>query len=100
MAKSPKDYALEINGAKYFTVERFARVTNRTQQNVRHLMAQGNRVRRLRSFYLAGKPFVPYEELTEFPFTSAGRPERIYHYDATGHVVESPKVEVAAEVAE
>jgi hypothetical protein len=85
----PKELAIEINGALYLTVANFALVTNRSQINARHLISVGNKVRKLKTMYLGGKPFVPFSELTEFPFTEAGRGQGVYHYDEEGRVVES-----------
>jgi hypothetical protein len=84
----PKDITEEINGARYFTVNNFAYATKRSPQNVRSLISYGNRIRRLKTIRLAGKPLIPYSELLEFPFTVAGRHStEVYHYTEDGEIV-------------
>jgi len=79
------DLTIEINGNTYFTIKDFATVTKRSQQNVRFLISKGNRIRKLKVSHFADKPYVPYTELFEFPFTTAGRnSKRIYHYKENG----------------
>ena len=83
----PLDYAEEIAGSLFLTVKNFARLTNRSEQNVRFLITKGNRIRQLRIIRFAGKPMIYFSELTEFPFTVSGRgQEQIYHYDEHGQV--------------
>lgn len=82
----PKDLTQLINGNLYFTVKHFAWVTKRSEVNVRFLMARGNRIRKLKVMRLDGKPYIPYEELLEFPFTLPGRnSKQIYHYTEDGY---------------
>lgn len=81
----PKDLCEELNGKLYFTVKRFAWATKRSEQSVRFLMCYGNRIRRLKVKRFGGKPYIPYEELTEFPFTLPGRnTKEVYHYTKDG----------------
>ncbi len=76
-----------INGTRYFTVKGFAKATNRSEQNVRFLICYGNRIRRLLTERIAGRPMIPCSELTEFPFTAAGRNSKeVYHYSDSGVV--------------
>lgn len=85
----PKDMSDEINGELYFTVKHFALATNRSEQNVRFLMSYGNRIRKLKVVRIAEKPMIPYSELTEFPFTVAGRNSMgVYHYTEEGIMTE------------
>jgi hypothetical protein len=84
----PRDYAEELNGRLYFTVQAFALVTKKSQQSIRFLMAYGNRIRKLRVEYIFDKPLIPYEELTEFPFTLSGRNSKsVYHYNEAGEQI-------------
>ena len=84
----PIDMTLEHDGKRYFEVKNFAWATNRSAQNVRFLMSYGNKFRKLRVVYVAGKPLIPWEELTEYPFTVPGRNNReVYHYTEDGQVV-------------
>ena len=78
---------LSIDGAEYYTVKQFARKTYRSEQSVRFLISKGNRLRKLKCVYFAGKPFIPVTELTEYPFTLAGRQSRVFHYNTTGVAV-------------
>lgn len=90
----PRDLAEYVNGEMYFTVKWFARVTMRSEQNVRYLMARGNRIRRLKVVRIFDKPMIPYSEMLEFPFTTPGRGSKvIYHYDEDGRpIVEGEEV--------
>lgn len=81
----PIDYAQEIEGRLFFTVKDFAWVTKRSEVNVRFLMSRGNRLRKLHVVRFGGKPFIPYKEMLEFPFTLPGRNNKeIYFYDEEG----------------
>lgn len=81
----PIDMTIEINSTRYFEVKNFAWATKRSQQNVRFLMAYGNRIRKLKVDYIAGKPLIPWTELTEYPFTVPGRNnDTVYHYTEEG----------------
>ena len=84
----PVDMTVEINGKRYFEVKNYAWATNRSQQNVRFLMSYGNKFRKLKVEYVAGKPMIPWEELTEYPFTVPGRNSKeVYHYNEDGKPV-------------
>lgn len=72
---------ININDQLYYTVKDFAKLTNRTEQSVRLLISKGNRVRKLKVDYIAGKPLIPCEELTGFPFTTSGRGSEIYYLE-------------------
>lgn len=81
----PKDLTLLINSEFYFTVKHFAWVTKRSEQNIRFLMARGNRIRKLKVVRFGDKPYIPYDEMLEFPFTLPGRnSKQIYHYTEDG----------------
>lgn len=86
---TPWDMSEDINGVRYFTVKHFALATNRSEPNVRFLMAYGNRIRKIKVVYMMNKPMIPYSELTEFPFTLAGRNSSgVYHYTEEGTMTE------------
>ena len=81
----PIDMTIEVNGARYFAVKDYAWATRRSPQNVRFLMSYGNRIRKLKVVYLAGKPMIPWAELTAYPFTVPGRnSQEVYHYTEEG----------------
>ena len=75
---------LSIDGNAYYDVKQFAKLTQRSEQSVRFLISKGNRIRKLKCVYFAGKPFIPTTELTEYPFTLAGRQSRSFHYSESG----------------
>jgi hypothetical protein len=101
VTRKPAEFAVMVNGELCFTVKKFAKVTNRSEQSVRGLIARGNRVRRLKIIRLADRPFVPYSELIEFPFTVSGRTESVYHYDENGKIVEEVStLQTSAEITE
>lgn len=62
-------------------------------------MSKGNMIRKLRIMRIAGKPFIPYSELTQFPFTTIGRAPLVYHYDESANMLE-PALPVATLKAE
>ena len=72
---------IEINDELYYTVKQFALLTNRTEQSVRRLINEGNRVRKLFSKKIGHTILVPHGELVAFPFTVSGHAEQIYHYE-------------------
>jgi hypothetical protein len=78
-----------IDGVELVTVGQFAFLVNRTEQTVRNLFTKGNSVRKLKVKYVCGRPMIPYEEYTKFPFTGTGKyPLRdIYHYTKEGDIV-------------
>lgn len=86
--KIAKDRALNINGVLYFDVKTFAKVTNSSEQRIRVLMSRGNTRRKLKCKRIAGKPLIPYTELTEFPFTTPGRKPEVYYYNEEGKIAE------------
>jgi hypothetical protein len=92
--KDPKERAEMINGELHFTVKNFALVVNKSEQTVRQYMSVGNRVRKLRINRVAGKPMIPFSELTDFPFTVSGRHSNseVYHFDEEGKIVEQAPI--------
>jgi hypothetical protein len=65
---------INIEGQDYFTVDQFSKLTNKSQQTIRVLILKGNRIRKLVSKSIGGKPFILSSELFEFPFVTTGRP--------------------------
>ena len=80
----PIELTYIISGERYFTVKHFAQVTMRSEINVRVLIWRGNRIRKLKCMHFDKKVFVPYSELTEFPFTLPGQNKAVYHYTEDG----------------
>ena len=93
-------WRVSLNGEDYYTIKHFAELTNRTVPSVWALLSVGNRVRKLKLIRFAGKPMIPASELTEFPFTFAGRSlleDAVYHYDENGRVKLKEEKEPASE---
>jgi len=82
------DKAELINDEYYFTINDFAAVVRKSAQNIRYLIAKGNRIRKLKTVYIVQRPMIPLSELTEFPFTMPGRKSKeVYFYDEEGQVI-------------
>jgi len=80
----------EIEGKKYYPIYSFAELTFRSVAAIRHLMFEGNRIRKLKYLEEAkGKYYIPVEEYTEFPFTASGRysAHKVYHYNCNGEYI-------------
>lgn len=71
--KEARAMIIKINGKEYLTVKDFALVVNRSISTIRQLLSAGNRIRRIKCEHVAGKPFIPFSEVTGFPFTISGR---------------------------
>lgn len=63
---------INIDGKDYWTVKSFSLVTGRSVTQIRSLMWKGNTVRKLKVDHFDKKPFIPAEELFEFPFVLPG----------------------------
>lgn len=75
----------DINGILYLHIQDFAKVTHRSPQSVRHLIEDGNSVRRLKAFRDRSRLMVPLTELAGYPFVNHGKQlngKDIYHYKA------------------
>jgi hypothetical protein len=59
-------------GKKYFDIKTFAYLTDRTTQTIYRLKDHGNVIRKLNAVVIMGKPMIPIEELTQFPFCEPG----------------------------
>jgi hypothetical protein len=71
-----------LEGIDYIHISEFAELTNRSIQATRHLIADGNSVRKLKAFRDRSRLMIPVTELTGYPFTNQGasNPKEIYHY--------------------
>lgn len=85
--KTPE--TIEINGERYFRVKDFAALTSRTSQSVYQLIRVGNTRRKLKCKKISGIPYIPYKELTDFPFVRPGanNDREEYHYDTEGNII-------------
>lgn len=81
-----RDAPIEIQGKMYFTVKQFAFKVNRSTATIYNLLGRGNAIRQLRCIRIDDKPFIPIEELTEYPFVSPGPngKDRPYFFDENG----------------
>jgi hypothetical protein len=79
----------EINGKKYYYVKQFASLTDKATHSIYNLIKKGNKLRKLNAVYIDGKPYIPIEELTEFPFVAPGpfAERNVYHYTEEGERV-------------
>lgn len=82
---------VKVGNKEYYTVNQLSSIISKSEQTIYHLINKGNAVRKMKSIKIGQTILVPCEELTEFPFTYAGRysEDSIYHYDAKGRVIEN-----------
>ncbi len=79
---------ININGNVYYTIERFALITNKSIVTIKNLTIKGNRIRKLKLIEIMEKKYIPASELIEYPFTVAGKHNfDTYHYDEKGEIV-------------
>lgn len=71
---------VNLDGRDYWTVSQFSKLTNRKEGTIRVLISKGNRIRKLETKKLGGKPFILAEELFNFPFVITGRPADMGDY--------------------
>lgn len=86
-----------IEGKEYYPIQDFAEKTFRSISAIRHLMFDGNKLRKLK--YVEDRPgkyYIPLEELTSFPFTCSGRfaSNSVYHYNTEGQYIRYTDEEV------
>lgn len=81
---------IAINTIKYYDLQTFADLTNRSAQAIRLLIAKGNRLRKLKHLKLGRMLLIEIQELTEFPFSCAGRSKLVIKYDE--HAIEYTQV--------
>jgi len=78
---------MEINGEKYYTIRRFALITNKSAATIRNLTLKGNKIRVLKTIEIMDKLYIPASELIKYPFTIAGRANlEVYYYNKEGKV--------------
>lgn len=91
-AMSDRMTPVEIDGKLYYTVKQFSFLTNRSTATIYNLIGKGNAIRKLQCMRVGEKPFIPAEELTDFPFVAPGPngKDNPYFYDENGNVEERP----------
>lgn len=76
---------IAINSDKYYDIQTFADITNRSAQSVRLLVGKGNRFRKIDHLKLGRALYIAEHELVDFPFACAGRSKLVLRYDAQGN---------------
>ena len=76
---------VNVDNEEYYACDIFAELTDRSPQAVRLLILKGNRIRKLKAITVGPTILVKKSELTEFPFTCAGRAKLVIRYDAQGN---------------
>lgn len=66
---------LYLGDDAYFTIQQFSLLTDKSHTTIRKLIIYGNKLRKLKTINLGMKPLVPWNELFEFRFVIAGRPD-------------------------
>lgn len=77
---------IEIGDEKYYTIQQFCSLVNKSNQYIYNLVSKGNSIRRLYHLKVAGRILILAKEFTEFPFTCAGpgAKNKVYHYGQDG----------------
>lgn len=70
-----------INKVEYVHISDFAKETHRRVTSTRHLIEDGNVVRRLKALRIRSMLFIPVAEIYGYPFS---KDSKIYHYGKDG----------------
>jgi hypothetical protein len=75
-----------LDGKRFYTVREFSSLIHKSEHTVYRLISEGSLIRKLKARYVAEKPLIEADELTDFPFTGAGRYplKDVYHYTENG----------------
>lgn len=93
MSKQLKDCKIyTIHGIDMIHISEFAEITHRSIQSTRHLIEDGNKVRKLKFFRDRSRLMIPVIEITGYPLIDPGYTDlqrNIYHYtyDENGDLV-------------
>lgn len=90
--KDCKTYTLK--GIEMIHIAEFAEITHRSIQSTRHLIEDGNKVRKLKFFRDRSRLMIPVIEITGYPLIDPGYTDlqrNIYHYmpDENGDLVKT-----------
>lgn len=72
-----------LNNIEMIHIGEFAKITHRSIQSTRHLLEDGNVVRKMKFFRDRSRLMIPVAELYGYPFVQAGHSEyerAIFHY--------------------
>lgn len=83
-----------LNGKLYYTVRKFAQLTNKSEKAIYSLISKGNAIRKLKADMVLGHPMIPAEEFTAYVFTGPGRYplKDLYKYTKEGLVISIEEV--------
>ena len=87
-----------IEGKKYWTINQFAKLVGKHRECINNKRFHGNLIRKLKCERIAEKPFIPYEELFDYPWVVRGRPHSAGIYatkfkpDGKGGLVKTEQV--------
>lgn len=73
-----------IHGIPMIHISEFSRITHRSIQSTRHLIEDGNVVRKMKFFRDRSRLMIPVAEIEGYPLVQAGHSEyerAIYHYN-------------------
>ena len=71
---------IRLNGVHYVTVETYANLTHRSQEQIRRLIRNGNTIRRLLAIKQTNHYLIPIDEVFDYPFVEPGRIGKIIKY--------------------
>lgn len=72
-----------LNGIAMIHIAEFAQLTGRSIQSTRHLIEDGNKIRKMKFFRDRSRLMIPLTELWGYPLIDAGfcsGPRNVYHY--------------------
>lgn len=72
-----------MNGIDMIHISEFARITNRSVRSTRHLIEDGNSIRKMKFFRDRSRLMIPVAEIFGYPLTDKGYAtglRNIYHY--------------------
>lgn len=72
-----------LQGIEMIHISEFARITHRSIQSTRHLVEEGNVIRKMKFFRDRSRIMIPAAELWGYPLVKAGHSDysrNIYHY--------------------
>lgn len=81
-------------GIELIHIGEFARLTHRSVQSTRHLIEDGNKIRKLKFYRDRSRLLIPTIELLGYPLVNAGHCEgerNIYHYNERGEKILCPE---------
>jgi hypothetical protein len=76
-----------IDGIDYYNAQDFCFLVKKSRTAIDRLIRYGNVYRKLQAKHAYNRTFIPVAELTEFPFTTGGKNNRVYHYNLDGQKI-------------